>query len=447
MARTQDNVENQSTLTNNIREVFTYIHRFKHQVFVLKIDDALLETPLFALLIRDIVLIHNMGIKVILVPGSQTSIDQILSTYGIKTEFSNGIRITTDEAMPLVKLGCSNVAYKILTLLSENGAHGVMGNWVRARSMGVLSGIDFHNTGNVDNINVGVIDQLLNQNHIPILTNIGWSNIGLPYNISSNELAVALAKRLHAAKLFFITTGNGIPQVKDCKIEGLSIRDNGVYSSLNLDLARQLLHHHQDDLPRESAALINYALQACSGGVNRTHIINGSQDGILLQEIFSTTGKGTMFHANQYANIRLAKTEDIPIIMHIMQPYVEKGILVQRSADELAAAMSSIYVYSVDEALQGCGVLTMFPEKNTAELKSIVVDPACTHRGIGKKLVSFFIKKAGDIGCKSVFLLTTQSEDFFMNLGFRRVPLDALPQSRKKIYNKDRNSKVLIKDL
>ena len=107
------------TSTNTIREVFGYINRFKGQVFVLKIADELLEAPLFPLLIKDIVLIKNMGIKIILVPGAKNSIDQVLQAYGEKTETRDHIRITTDQSLPLVKLGASNVSNRLLTLLSN----------------------------------------------------------------------------------------------------------------------------------------------------------------------------------------------------------------------------------------------------------------------------------------------------------------------------------------
>ena len=114
--------EQPKVTTNTIREVFDYINRFKGQTFVMKIEDDLLDTPLFSLLIRDIVLINNMGIKVILVPGARHSIDKVLETYGTKTRTENNIRITNPDNISLVKLGASNVANTILSILSENGA-------------------------------------------------------------------------------------------------------------------------------------------------------------------------------------------------------------------------------------------------------------------------------------------------------------------------------------
>jgi len=132
-----------------IREVFGYLRRYRDQVFVIKIDDTLLSLPLFPLLIRDIVLLHQTGIRIVLAPGAKQSIDTVLQKYRIRTRTLDGVRITTPDAMPLVKLGASNVSNALLSLLAENEAHGVVGNWVRARAIGVRDGVDYKQTGQV----------------------------------------------------------------------------------------------------------------------------------------------------------------------------------------------------------------------------------------------------------------------------------------------------------
>ncbi|MFC1585377.1 amino-acid N-acetyltransferase [Fibrobacterota bacterium] len=434
------------SITKTIREVFGYITRFKDQVFILKIDDDLLETPLFPLLIKDIVLIKNMGIKIILVPGAKRSIDQVLETYGEPTPSHNHIRITSDASLPLVKLGASNVANKLLTLLSENGAHGVSGNWVKARGIGVIDGLDYQNTGRVESIKLSVINGLLNNDLIPIASNIGWSTAGKPYNISSNELAVILAKTIGASKLFFISTRKGIPAIENCRVTNLGVRDTGVFRTLEIGQAEQLLSYHEKQLDNDVKELIGFGLEACSAGVNRVHIIDGTQDGILLEEIFSSTGCGTMLHANIYANIRRAKTEDIPGMLHIMQPYVANGTLIQRTSRDISDKLDSYYVYRVDESLHGCGALTFY-SRQSAEIESVIVDAQFSGLGTGKKIVSFLLEKARRKNIKKVFVLTTQSGDFFMNIGFKESSIDVLPPEKKAAYNDDRSSKVLTIEL
>ena len=83
-----------------IREVFGYLRRYHNQVFVIKIEDALMGLPLFSLLVRDIVLLHQTGIRIVLVPGAKSSIDTMLERYKVKSKAVGGVRITTPEAMP-----------------------------------------------------------------------------------------------------------------------------------------------------------------------------------------------------------------------------------------------------------------------------------------------------------------------------------------------------------
>ena len=199
-----------------IREVFGYLRRYRDQVFVIKIDDGLMGLPLFPLLVRDIVLLHQTGIRVVLVPGAKRSIDTVLQKYGTRTKTVDGVRVTTQEAMPLVKLGASNVSNVLLSLLAENEAHGVVGNWVRARALGVRNGLDYKCTGRVEKVEAGLIQGLLDDRLIPIVPNIGWNTVGRDYNLNSSELAVAVAKALHATKLFFVGQEAGISVVADC---------------------------------------------------------------------------------------------------------------------------------------------------------------------------------------------------------------------------------------
>ena len=85
-----------------------------------------------------------------------------------------------------------DVSSKVMTMLAESGAHAVMGNWVRARSIGVQGGIDFQSSGVVEKLQVDILKNVLADGLIPIFPNIGWNAKGKPYNLSSNELAFTL---------------------------------------------------------------------------------------------------------------------------------------------------------------------------------------------------------------------------------------------------------------
>jgi amino-acid N-acetyltransferase len=121
---------------------------------------------------------------------------------------------------------------------------------------------------------------------------------------------------------------------------------------------------------------------------------------------------------------------------------VDAGVLVQRTAEEVAAELDNFSLYKIDDTLHGCAALRIYPG-GAAEIYALVVDSNYTGQGTGHKIVSFLINKARKSGAKSVFLLTTQTSDFFMRNGFREAGLGALPPERQVTYNPGRNSRIL----
>jgi amino-acid N-acetyltransferase len=431
-----------------IREVFGYLRRYNNQVFVIKIEDALMGLPLFSLLVRDIVLLHQTGIRIVLVPGAKTSIDTMLERYKVKSKAVGGVRLTTAEAMPLVKLGASNISNALLSLLSENEAHGVVGNWVRARAMGVLKGVDYQRTGRVEKINDDLMRGMMDDGLIPIVSNIGWNSVGQDYNLNSSELAVAVAQALRATKLFFVGSQPGIPVVKECPFAESGEIRSGYFSNLDRREGEALLKDFPKALAPAAREQVALALRALEGGVERVHVVSGARDGILLQEVFSSAGQGTMFYQDGYDHIHPAQSADIPEILRIMQPYVDAGVLVQRGPADIARDLEHYTVYKIDDVLHGCGALKPLTDKKgpgAAELLALVVDPAYADRGTGGKIVNYLLQKARKAGLRKVFLLTTQTSDFFLRLGFKEVSVSQLPPARKRSWNPARNSKVLMK--
>ncbi|HAJ78893.1 MAG TPA: hypothetical protein DCO75_03910, partial [Fibrobacteres bacterium] len=87
-----------------IRQAFGYINRFKNQTFVIKIASSLIENPVFPVLIKDITILHNVGIRIVLIPGAKTRIDEVLANYGIKCKTVDNVRISQPEAIPFIKM-------------------------------------------------------------------------------------------------------------------------------------------------------------------------------------------------------------------------------------------------------------------------------------------------------------------------------------------------------
>ena len=426
-----------------IRQAFGYINRFKNETFVIKIDSGLISNSLFPVFVRDLVLLRQMGIRIIIVPGARTRIDNVLTTYGVECTTVNGVRVSSPEAIPFIKMAAFDVSNKIMTMLAENEAGAIIGNWVKARGIGVRDGVDFQNSGVVESLQTDVLNKVLDEGMIPIFPNIGWSAKGKPYNLSASDLAFTISVQMKAAKLFFVTETAGIRSAGFKIPEDAYVSEDGTISQMTLAQAGQFLDLNQEHGFDVGRGLISYAYRACKRGVRRVHIIDGTAEGMILQEIFSNRGFGTMIYANKHENIRPMTAADIPGVLSLMQPKVEAGALVARSANDLAERMDDYAVYDVDGSLHACGALHVFPDKQ-GELAAIVVDEAYASRKIGRKMISYLIEQATKMKLKSVFVLTTQTSDWFQQLGFVQATIDDLPEQKKEKYNKNRNSLVLI---
>ena len=430
--------------------MLSYLSHYRGRLFVLRIADDLLGAPLFPMLIKDIVLLQRMGIRIVLVPGARHAIDAALgdasrgAAAGAAPPAGIGERrVTADTDMETVIAASTRVANEILALLTESGARAVAGNWVRARTAGVVDGVDYQRTGRVERVDAKLLSALLETDAIPIISNIGWNAVGKSYNISSLELAVAVAQAMRAAKLFLVGTAAGVAAVPGAGSE-LASRADGFYSSIDYRAAERLLRRYRDRFDANHAALVDAAVSACAAGVDRVHVVDGRRDGILIDEIFSADGAGTMFYGDQYIHVVAAGATHVPEIMRLLQPQVDAGLLVPRTAGEVADRLGDYYVYQVDDTVQGCAALRLL-DGDTAEIESLVVSESYRGGGTGARLVSFLLGEARRRGARRVVALTTQSADFFMEQGFVETTPDILPGGRA--YDRARNSRVLLSDL
>jgi len=431
---------------STIREVFDYIRQYKTKTFVLKIEDSLIGHPLFPLLMKDIVQLHHTGINLIIVTGTRATIDKHLGDAGLTTQMINGIRVTPGRAMPHIKLAAMEVAQTIISHLSAGNANGIMGNWIRARSLGVRDGIDYRYTGRVKRIQSHIIHKLLSQDFIPVLYNIGMNSTGDCYNLNSNQIARQICLDLDIEKLFFIRAQDAIPANGLQLPPGSQTHPDGrIFSNMDLDHVAFMLSRNTDRLSFEDSALLACAKEVIDRpkGVSRVHIIDGRKEGRLLQEVFSSIGGGTLVYGNQYAHIRQADLGDVPEILHLLEGYVQKGNVVMRTDADIKANIHSYHIYAVDHAVYGCGALFELGNQ-WAEIGAVAVNDAYKSRGIGRGLVQSLIRTAQKKGINNIFLLTTQAADWFFEFGFIWAEPSDLPESRQKTYNPERNSRVLL---
>ena len=425
-----------------IRDVLRYVSLFKNSLIVIHIDEDIINSTLFSSHIHDIAFLHEAGIKIVIVPGAKRSIDTTLRNANITWRYENNTRITELSAIPLIKMAAFDVSNKIMTCLAEENLSAVIGNWVKARGKGVLNGIDFCTAGEIDKIDSNAINSILNDGFIPIFPCIGWSSTGKPYNISSASLATEIAIKLNAKKLFFMSPYSNISN-KDFLLPEDVVGEDFV-PSLNLDQLKSLLKLNKNNKAVQSSllALLSLSDTACQNGVERCHIVDGFIDGSLPCEIFSDIGTGTMIYKDSYGGIRTITKSDIAPILNLMRPFIEKQILLPRTEQNILDRIDDFIVYELDGGIKACSALHKLDE-TSAEIAAVAVDQSCSHMGIGPKMISFLLDRAKSMNMSTVFILTTQTADWFEKLGFVQTTLDELPKCKKEKYDQKRQSKIL----
>ena len=431
-----------------IREAFLYANRFRGRTFVIQIEAGVITGPGFSSLVRDIVLLRRLGIHIVIVAGAASRIDEVLTRYGFDWRMDGEVRIVSPEATPFIKMAAFDTANRVMTLLAGQRTNAVIGNWVRARAIGVRDGVDYGDAGAVERINADMVRQVLDQGTIPIFPCIGWNASGLPYNISSRELAVVISGAVVSSKLFFLTEGRRpVADGSYTLPETVEVGDRTRISRMTVTEAQEFVEANAAEHSGDAGVdLVRHACEAARLGVERTHIVDGTAEGVVLKEIFSNMGVGTMVHANVYQSLRAMERDDVPDVLRLMKPLVEAGYLVPRSEEDMVGALDDFVVYEVDGSIHGCGALHRFGETG-AEVAGLAVDEGYKHLGIGRRIVAYLLERAKEQGLRRVFALTTMSSDWFLQFGFRRGDTADIPPERREQYDRERNSRVYVYEL
>jgi amino-acid N-acetyltransferase len=197
----------------------------------------------------------------------------------------------------------------------------------------------------------------------------------------------------------------------------------------------------------ETQSHLNNAAQACRGGVRRVHLVSRKNDGALLLELYTRDGIGTLVTAENYEGLRHAVIDDIGGIMELISPLEQQGVLVKRSREQLELDINNFTVIERDGMIIACAAIFTFAEEQAAELACLAVHQDYQIHGRGNDLMQHIEWQARKKHMKKIFTLTTQTMHWFIERGYVECPLDELPIERKSLYNYQRNSKVLCKQL
>jgi amino-acid N-acetyltransferase len=431
-----------ATFVNWFRNSSPYIHAHRNRTFVIFFSGQAVTDPDFDELIHDFALLKALGVRLVLVHGIRQQVDACLQQQGDTPKFHHHLRITDANTLQYVKQSAGLVRVEIEALLSMGVSGSPMagakirvasGNFVTARPLGVLDGIDYSYTGVVRRIDSQAIHQQLDMNNVVLISPLGYSPSGEIFNLSAEEVATEVAIALQADKLILLTEQN-------C----LSPQDQTHIAQLTTDAAETLLQQ-TPGLPEVMARSLRAAMQSCRQGVERAHLINRCVDGALLMELFTRDGIGTLVSKTDFESIRSAYLEDIGGIMELIKPLEQQGILVKRSREKLEMEIDDYIVIERDGMILGCTALHVMADRHSAEIACLAVHSDYQNSERGNTLLEYLIEKARKMGIKQLFVRTTQTEHWFVERGFVVCELDDLPAAMQNAYNHQRNSRLLVR--
>ena len=184
----------------------------------------------------------------------------------------------------------------------------------------------------------------------------------------------------------------------------------------------------------EGRELLIAAATACNRGIPRVHVLNGRQQGVLVDELFSNEGVGTMVHADSYRIIRELREDDIPELLGMIGRVVRRTKLVARTYEDINARIEDYRVMTIDDNVVGCVALHEYASENCAEVACLYVKQAHEGRGYGFELVEHAEGLAKQKNIPRVFALTNRAADFFKRAGFTQTDLNALPAIRREQF-------------
>lgn len=393
--------------------------------------------PRFPQLMQDVVLLHSLGIRVVLVHGARPQIDQRMLDSQLPIQIEHHRRVTDLASMPAVMEAIGRTAILVQSQLVQcmaaahlgNNSIVSTGNYVAAKPYGVHHGIDYQHSGEVRKLRHEAIHQQLNNGHLVLLSPLGYSPTGEAFNLLWEEVAEAAATCLKADKIIYLNEAEGI-----LNQAGELIRE------LTVPQANELIK----GLESPHYTLIS-ARNAVTRGINRAHVISYENDGALLQELFTVDGNGTLITQQTYEKVRLACIDDVASLLELIEPLEQDGVLVRRSRELLENEIEHFTLIERDDKIIACAALYPFQNERSGELACVVVHPEYRQGYRGDTLLKSIEQRAASLGLRSLFVLTTRTAHWFMERGFKSAAISELPQHRQSLYNYQRNSKVFVK--
>ncbi len=431
-----------------VRQAAPYIHAFRGRTFVIAFGGEMLESGKAQALAQDFNLLASLGIRLVLVHGARPQIDAEMQRRGLPLRFHQGLRVTDAAALECVKSAIGVARIDIEALLSQGLPNTPMagawmrvtgGNFITAKPVGVVDGVDYQYTGAVRKIIAEEIKADLDQQNVVLISPLGVSPTGEIFNLACEEMAEAVAIALQADKLIFL-----------CAAPGVVDKKGFLQEAVTADEAEALLAKRVKQSP-ELARVLPSAVRACRAGVGRVHFLDRDADGAMLMEFFTRAGVGTVMTRSPLVSLREATVEDVGAILSLIAPLEADGTLVKRGRERLEMEVGHFSVLDHDGVIVGCVALYPFSTRKNreraGELACLAVMSGHRRSGYGDQLRRHLEARAKKLKLKRLFVLTTRTAHWFIERGFNETDVADLPEAKRELYNYQRRSKVLVKTL
>ncbi|WP_226668177.1 amino-acid N-acetyltransferase [Microbulbifer aggregans] len=430
-----------NTTLNWFRNAAPYINDLRGRTLVVAIPGEGFAHENFRNLVHDLALLISLGVRLVLVHGARAQVNEALAQAGIESRFQGNTRITDRETLEIIKGALGKLRFEIEAAFSQglpdspmagSSLRVISGNFVTARPVGIIDGTDMRWTGRVRRMEAGAIRRALEENALVLLSPIGTSLTGELFNLNYLDLAAEAAKALSAEKLILF---RDVPQ--------LEVKGEPIYD-LSINQAEEVAEYLDSET-------LNCAIAACNSGTQRVHLLSYAENGALLQELFRREGAGTMIYRDSYEVVRRARINDVGGILGLIRPLEKQGVLVRRSREKLEAEIDHFTLVEVDGTPVACAALYPILDDQgdtvAAEIACVAIHPDFRGGGRGAKLLQHLERQARALELPEIFVLTTQTEHWFIERGFTQVEVSDLPASRQSLYNIQRNSRILRKQV
>ena len=480
----------QNLVVDVFRQGAPYIEYHRDSTVVLVLPGSVAASDHLSALLADIALVHNLGVKVVVVLGTSATINKRLVERGEEVRYEGSHRITDAPTLACAKEAAGALRMEVEAMLSAAPATNVFrrhgsnggapadlngsglqannsvndnafaarirvagGNYISAKRRGVVKGVDFGHTGEVRGIDVDGIRQQLTLGSVVLVTNLGHSASGETLNCNCYDVATSIATAIHADKLVCMRDGpvdNGwisslAARARVDSMQTAGDADQGEVAVVASTVARP--HTRSDSLAVDELAALTYAVE---GSVRRAHLLDCAVEGALLLELYTRDGVGMMVSSDAYQKMRKATESDLKSIAELLAPLEADGVLVKRSQEDMRSMLPSWRVVEREGLVIACAALLEYDysgAEGTGEVAAFTVRPSYQGRGVGDRMLARLEAEARHRGISTLYVLTTRTADWFVGKGFRLSNVDDLPPARRESINLVRNSQVYVKQL